>query len=250
MQKIKVLKLKRKPDKETIILISFSTDAFQSEIISSNCSQRKRAGGTSQTACQNRPLTARTLIKPTSLLSQPASSFLMQSHVNCHSYLPSLSHSSLFSWSDYTLHFQLILQPRERTEKNLIFRLSLKCGLIINEVTSAGCIEKSQRYCSPQFWMITSGAPPSALGVSLRGAPLPGSARSSDGRERLRKKESGTEREKIGWQGLICTVEQLFLAELPVLSALKEILCHIQNSSQAFSFLIECLSVTQNTNSI
>lgn len=31
---------------------------------------------------------------------------------------------------------------------------------------------------------------------------------------------------RVGWQGLISTVGQLFFAELPVLSALKEILCH------------------------
>lgn len=100
--------------------------------------------GTSQTTCQNRPLVTHTLIKPTSPLSQPASPFLMQNYVNCHSYLSSSSHSFLFSWSDYSLHFQLMPQPRERergrereVEEKLIFRLSLKCGLIVNEVNKS-----------------------------------------------------------------------------------------------------------------
>lgn len=99
-----------------LICVVFSMH-FRVKLFLDNCRQYERAGGTSQTACQNRPLATRTLIKPTSPLSQPASSFLMQSHVNCHSYLPSLSHSSLFSWSDYSLHFQLMLQPRQKWEK-------------------------------------------------------------------------------------------------------------------------------------
>lgn len=41
-------------------------------------------------------------------------------------------------------------------------------------------------------------------------------------REYLRKQEEKGEREIVCWQGLNCSVEQLFLAELPALSALKE----------------------------
>lgn len=47
-------------------------------------------------ACQNTPLAAHTLIKPTSPLSRPASAILLPSRAICLPYLPSLSHSSSF----------------------------------------------------------------------------------------------------------------------------------------------------------
>lgn len=51
----------------------FPRDAFLRNIISV-CTVRGGSGwGLSQTACQNTPLATRTLIKPTSPLSQPAS---------------------------------------------------------------------------------------------------------------------------------------------------------------------------------
>lgn len=173
----------RRPYTDTIMLIG-NYQFFQRRISEKNhfCQQCKRAGVISQTACQNRPLATRTLIKPTSPLSQPASSFLMQSHVNCRSYLPSLSHSSLFSWSDYSLHFQLMPQSRKNecvgcggggggvreTDFWIVFEMWTDCKWSEQEMD-----ENRQRCCSPRLCRSTSGSPPCALGASLRRAPLP-----------------------------------------------------------------------------
>ncbi len=221
---------------------------FRVKLFLDNHCQYERAGGTSQTACQNRPLATHTLIKPTSPLSQPASSFLMQSHVNCHSYLPSLSHSSLFSWSDYSLHFQLMLQPRQRGRKNmegkLIFRLSLKCGLIINEVNRSwrhGRMPEMLRSTALDEHIWSPSKCPG--GIATRSSTPRLRQKRRGEREHLRKQEE-KERERVGWQGLICSVEQLFVAELPVLSALKDTLSYIYNGSQTFRILTKCLFIS------
>lgn len=80
-----------------------------------------------------------------------------------------------------------------------------------------GRLENRQRCCSPQLCRSTSGSPPCARGVSLRRAALPASL---DQKQQWTR-ELSENREIVGWQGLNCSVEQLFLAELPVLSALK-----------------------------
>lgn len=81
-----------------------------------------------------------------------------------------------------------------------------------------GCLENRQRCCRPQLCRSTSGSPLCARRVSLRRAAL---SASLDQKQQWTR-ELSENREIVGWQGLNCRVEQLFLTELPVLSALKE----------------------------
>lgn len=83
-----------------------TTDAFLRKIISVCIWEGKSSA--KKIACQNTPLAANTLIKPTSPLSRPASAFLLPNRAIRLPYLPSLSHSSSFAQSDYTLPFQLM----------------------------------------------------------------------------------------------------------------------------------------------
>lgn len=128
----------------------------------------------------------------------------MQSHVNCHSYLPSLSHSSLFSWSDYSLHFQLLLQSKERGSKRgdnggeadfqIEFEMWNDCkwseqelGGWKNARDAAVCISGGAHLELLQMpWRRWGG---------LQGAPLAGSIRSRGGGERGSVQENGKKRE-------------------------------------------------------
>lgn len=173
-----------------------------------------------QTACQNRPLATVILVKPTSPLAQRAHAFLVQSHVSCCFYLTSLSHSSVFSWSDYSLHFQLMPQSWTRCGMGgggADFQIVLEMWTDFKWSEQVGCLENRQRCCRPQLCRSTSGSPPCARGVSLRRAALPASLH----QKQQRTRELSENREIVGWQGLNCSAEQLFLTELPVLSALK-----------------------------
>lgn len=125
------------------------------------------------------------------------------------------------------------------TEEKLIFRLSLKCEMIVNEVNKSwvdGKTPEMQRSASLEEHIWSSSKCPGGWGGGLQGAPLAGSIRSRGGwweREHSREWE-----EERAWGGF-CVAEQLFLAELPVLSALKEILYHTSTTA-----CIICLSVT------
>lgn len=84
--------------------------------------------------------------------------------------------------------------------------------------------------------------PQSAPRETQRGSPFScGNVRE----ERAFVKKKGI----LGWQGFICTVEQLFPPQLPVVSALKEILHHIHNSYHTFCIFIKYLAIylIQNT---
>lgn len=175
----------------------FPRDASQSKIIF-NCHGSKK-----ETTCQIYRWATHTLVTPTSPFSHAAPCEL--------SFTSPIFHSSLFSWSDYSLPFQLMLQPRQKGGQ-IELDMWTDCKLV-------GFMEKWQR-CGPQLWRSTSRAPPSAKRSS---SPRLRQKRQR-GREPLSKQEE-RQRERDGWKGLICTHQQsfLFIDDL-FLSTAKEIL--------------------------
>ena len=166
----------------------------------------------------------------------------MRSHVNCPSYLPSSSHSSLFSWSDYSLHFQLMPQPREREsgggamEKKLIFRLSSKCGLIVNEVNNGWMHGRSPRdaaVCgSEEAHLEPLQVPRGCRWEELHSSQAPSEAVMG---EKQRKQEGKRERENKGERALAGRAWFVVLSSCSAQSflfyqPLKEILCHTKQS--------------------
>lgn len=139
-------------------------------------------------------------------------------------------------------------------EEKLIFRLSLKCGLIVNEANKSWMHGKTpgmlrSAALEEHIWN-PSKCPGGVAKMGLRSPAPSEAARGERGRafKNTRRKERA--RERVGLQGLICSVEQLFFAELPVLSALKEILCHASTIAHRHPASSQSAAILQNTKSM